>query len=313
MPRNQVPLEDASRRRSLHLDFFWLLLSAVLLYLPAEAQALLAGAVRFTLLRPFLEVQAGVVRVRVLMEETTRIQARMDSLAALVVAQGTVEEENRRLRALLGVSPAMRVGFVPARVVRPGTPGSESVFLLDVGRQHGVSAGDPVVMREGRIGLAGLVREVSRSSAVGIDWSHPDFRASAMTWDGKVFGLVEPVRGTFREEDRLLLNGVPFYERVDPGTLIVTSGLGGVFPRGIPIGTVQELAEEEGGWRKSYWLRPLVQPGSLVHVLVLREDPLARRLLEDLLRADSAVSADTLPPAPMGPAGPEGSPGGGGV
>lgn len=309
MPWKKVPLEDSSSRRLRKLDFLWLLAAVVLLFLPAEAKSPLGGVIRFTLLRPFLEIQGGILRLRALAEETGRLQARMDSLAALLVAQGPVEEENRRLRALLGVSPAGRTEFVPARVIRPGTPGSESVFLLDVGREDGVSPGDPVVMREGRIGLAGLVVQVSRSSGMAIDWSHPDFRASAMTQDGRVFGLVEPVRGTFREEDRLLLNGVPYYEGVDSGTLIVTSGLGGVFPRGIPIGTVEGLAEEEGGWRKSYWLRPLVRPGSLVHVLVLRDDPLARGLLEELARENSAASRDTLSLTPAEPGG-VGAPGG---
>ena len=37
---------------------------------------------------------------------------------------------------------------------------------------------------------------------------------------------------------------IPFHERLEPGTLITTSGLGGVFPRGIPIGEVVELHRE---------------------------------------------------------------------
>jgi len=48
----------------------------------------------------------------------------------------------------------------------------------------------------------------------------------------------------------------------------VTSGLGGVLPRGIPLGRVESLAEADAGWRKSYWLEPFVEPGSVTHVLV---------------------------------------------
>ena len=39
--------------------------------------------------------------------------------------------------------------------------------------------------------------------------------------------------------------------------------------RGIPIGRIDGLAEEQGDWRKSYWLAPVVEPGSATHVLVL--------------------------------------------
>jgi rod shape-determining protein MreC len=154
------------------------------------------------------------------------------------------------------------------------------MFLLDVGSEEGVRAGDPLLMRDGRIGLVGVVREVRRGSAIGLDWSHPDFRASAMTADGDVTGIVEPRRGSFREEDRLLLNATPFYENLEPGTLIVTSGLGGVYPRGIPIGEVVELAEQENRWRKAYWLRPVAEVGSVTHVLVVVGDGVPEGMME---------------------------------
>jgi cell shape-determining protein MreC len=100
-----------------------------------------------------------------------------------------------------------------------------------------------------------------------MDWSHPDFRAGAMLEDGSAYGMVEAVRGVFREDDRLVLNGTPYHENLERGALVLTSGLG-VLPRGIPIGHVDETAEVQGAWRKSYWMRPSVEPASVTHVLV---------------------------------------------
>jgi hypothetical protein len=90
-----------------------------------------------------------------------------------------------------------------------------------------------------------------------------------MSIDGAVYGIVETRRGLFREEDRLLLSGTPYHTLLDPGTEIVTSGIGGVYPRGIPIGRVVEVAESEGGWTTSYWVEPFVSPGDMVQVLVM--------------------------------------------
>jgi rod shape-determining protein MreC len=89
-----------------------------------------------------------------------------------------------------------------------------------------------------------------------------------MLADGGMFGLVENVRGEFREDDRLMLNGTAYHERAAEGSLVVTSGLGGLMPRGIPVGRIDATAEVEGSWRKSYWLRPMVEPGGITHVLV---------------------------------------------
>jgi len=122
---------------------------------------------------------------------------------------------------------------------------------------------------------------------VGMDWTHPDFRASAMLGDGSAYGVVETRRGDFREADRLVLNGTAYYESVPAGMPVLTSGLG-VLPRGIPIGAVDQVAEAEGRWRKSYFLRPMVHPSAVTHVLVAVEGGV--RDLASVWPADSALT-----------------------
>jgi rod shape-determining protein MreC len=181
------------------------------------------------------------------------------------------------------------------------------MFILAVGSREGVREGAPVVSARG---LVGVVQDVGERSARGIDWTHPDFRPSAMLADGSAFGIVENVRGAFREQDRLVLNGIAYHEAVAEGTLVLTSGLGGVYPRGIPIGSVESIAETQGEWLRSYWLRPAVEPGSVTHVLV--ETVSGPRDLLDLWVADSVAaegaSAGGPPPGPP-PVGGAGAPG----
>jgi rod shape-determining protein MreC len=276
------PPEEGRGRRDLPGVVGAVLLSLVLLYLPAGTQARLAEGLRATVLRPFTLIQEGLAQARLRAEDALELQARLDSLGALLATQASLAEENRHLRALLELESRAPGSFVHANLFRPGTAGSESMFLLDVGSDQGVEAGDPVLMRSGRIGLLGVIREVNRDISIGLDWSHPDFRASAMTADGTVFGLVEPRPGAFRGGDRLLLNAIPYYERLEPGTLITTSGLGGVFPRGIPIGEVMDLHQDEGQWKSEYWLNPVVHPGSVTHALIARSDSTLIRLIQVL-------------------------------
>jgi cell shape-determining protein MreC len=44
--------------------------------------------------------------------------------------------------------------------------------------------------------------------------------------------------------------------------------MGGIFPRGVPVGTIEGTADVQGQWLKSYWLKPAVEPASVTHVLV---------------------------------------------
>jgi rod shape-determining protein MreC len=238
----------------------------VLTVLPPPAQQWLAAGLRSTVLAPFVWTQQTLAEARLRATEAGNLQARVDSLTTVLIGRGALSEENRRLRSLLGLQARVGADVIPASVMRAGTPGGEGTFTLDVGLADGVSVNDPVVVAQG---LVGVVREVAETYAIAMDWTHPDFRASAMTDDGQVYGIIEPRHGDFREVDRLLWSGAPFHTDLRRGLGVETSGFGGVYPRGIPLGVIDTLASAEAGWRKSYWLTPAVVPGSVTHVLVV--------------------------------------------
>jgi rod shape-determining protein MreC len=194
---------------------------------------------------------------------------RFDSAVAALSARRTLGEENDRLRELLGLRDRAGVGFVGASALYSGTPGSEGMFMIDVGEDDGVQQGNPVVVAEG---LVGVVREVGSGNSMVMDWTHPDFRVSVMSVDGGTFGLAEPRGGGFRGGDRLLLSA-PYHEPVEPGVAVVTrGGPGALYPRGILVGTVEGPADSDpgdAGWRRSYWISPATNPLNATHVLVI--------------------------------------------
>ncbi|MEK9500590.1 rod shape-determining protein MreC [Gaopeijia maritima] len=273
---------DADARRQGIIAVTFLVLAIALTALPPAGKQVVASALRASVLRPFLGLQELVVSASQRTLDVQQLQARLDSATARLAVRTTLEEENRRLRALLDLAARVETPWRSAQVLRPGTQGSESIFLLNVGSDDGIPPRAPVITREG---LAGVVREVRDDHSIGMDWTHPDFSVSAMSRDGAVYGFVEVRRGLFREEDRLLLTSTPYHTRLESGDEIVTSGIGGVYPRGIPIGRVIELAEEQGGWITSYWVEPYVSPGDVVQVVVL------------LGSADSVADGAVPPPA----------------
>jgi rod shape-determining protein MreC len=254
-----------ARRRDLLMAAAIVLVAFILFALPAAYQRPMRDIVRGSLLMPFLSAQSTLAYRRSTTVDVHELRAQRDSLAALVAAEATLAEENRRLRALIGLRARAGASFVPAEVLRLGLSGAESSFIINVGSAKGVKVDSPVLAPEG---LIGRVVEVKQNSALAIDWTHPDFRASAMTIDGQAYGIVEARRGNYREEDLMALTGAPFHTDLQPGTLIVTSGRGTLFPRGIPLGIILGIEEADTGWRKSYLIRPAARPEAVTHVLV---------------------------------------------
>lgn len=259
----------ARRRREIWVSLSCILLAATLMVLPLPAQQWISTALRASVLSPFIWTQESIRQTRVRAAEISELQARLDSTIAVLASQEPLREENQRLRDLLELRERAGPAFVSASTLRPGTRGSESMFLLDVGSDDGVELDDPVVVADG---LVGIIREVGPRTSLAMDWTHPDFRVSVMTLDGEHYGIVEPRAGAFREEDRLLLNGIPFHTPLTAGMEVVTSGRGTVYPRGVRIGTVLSLAEAEAGWRRAYWILPAVRPASVTHALVITGD-----------------------------------------
>jgi rod shape-determining protein MreC len=254
--------------RNIAIAIALLIVAVFLTFLPQSQQTPIRQALRGTVLQPFIVAQSELTMRTRRTVDVPRLRMERDSLAAVVSAQASLAEENRRLRQLLGLRARAPSRFMPAAVIRVGTRGGESTFLLNVGGEAGLAPASPVIAAGG---LLGVVWEVGPRSAQAIDWTHADFRASAMTADGNAYGIVEPRRGRYREEDQLALVGTPFHVDVRPGTRVVTSGRGGVYPRGILLGTVVGIEDADTGWRKSYLVRPAVRPEEASYVLVAVE------------------------------------------
>jgi rod shape-determining protein MreC len=90
-----------------------------------------------------------------------------------------------------------------------------------------------------------------------------------MAADGSAFGIIQPHVGDGPERLLLELRGVAVRETLKPGTIIRSSGLGGVIPRGIPIGTVLGEARTSEQWSRTYLVRPSVRPPDVTNVMVI--------------------------------------------
>ncbi|MBM3906676.1 MAG: rod shape-determining protein MreC [Gemmatimonadetes bacterium] len=243
------------------------LLSLTALVLPPEPRSTVASALRGTVVVPLaaLQERAEVSRRAVLAYDAAVRVA--DSVRLEASQADVVAAENERLRRLLGLGAALKWGFVPAEALHGRGLGDDYTMTLTVGRDEGVEPFSAVVAPDG---LVGMIERVDARSSVAIVGPHPDFRVSAMSADGSSFGIVYPHLGSGATRFLLELRGVAFRSALRPGTLIVSAGLGGVYPRGIPVGTVLSEINTAEGWARSYLLRPAVRPADATSVMVLQ-------------------------------------------
>ncbi len=263
-----APERFASRRDTIAF-LVCVVLSLAARVAPTFVQERIEEGVRFVSI-PVLWVQQRAELMKTALTTVSRVTSQTDSTAVDALQLLMLSEENEQLRELLQLSRGTPLPHVAAEVLHQVSPLDDFTLLLSAGIDRGVTEMSPVIAPEG---LVGLVRSVGVASSVAVAWTHPDFRASAMTADGTVFGIIEP-RGTAGPHTALMeVRGIPFREDVPIGSQIYTSGrgsrFGGAFPRGIPIGTVRALAEQSAGWSKTYVVQPAVQPGSVSHVIIL--------------------------------------------
>jgi rod shape-determining protein MreC len=263
----------AFTRRDSLLFVVSVLLSLVALGLPPRLREPVAGALRRTVVAPLVGLQQSAQLTREAWQTRAQRQASSDSVVLGAMRATALAEENQHLRQLLGLGRELQWGFVPAEVMR--TPGAAEPYAvtLSAGTRAGVVPFSPIVAPSG---LVGMVRTVDPSMSIGIMFAHPDFRASAMSEDGSAFGIVAAHQGSDPERFLLELRGVAVRNTLAPGTRIVTSGLGGVYPRGIPIGIVLGELKTAEVWERTYLLRPTVTPVDLSSVVILLPQRVAR-------------------------------------
>jgi rod shape-determining protein MreC len=248
-----------------------------------------ATGMRRTFLAPLVLLQERSEKSRrslLLADERTAIK---DSVSMAAMRSAALEGENDRLRKLMGLGARLKFGFVPAEALHGRGIRDETTVILSAGSRAGVSRLSPVIAPEG---LVGVVDQVDPTMSHAMLWTHPDFRVSAMSPDGSAFGIAQAHLTGATGGYLIELRGVPFRATLKPGALIVSSGWGGVWPRGIPVGTVLQEIKTTEGWARTYLLRPAVNPADAYSVMILRRDRLAKGLegaWESVAQADAAA------------------------
>ncbi len=228
-----------------------------------------------------------------------------------------IESENLHFREALVASghlgrvASMRdeveIPMLPAEVVGLDVAPWFRSVLVDRGTSHGIEPGYPVITHEG---VVGVVTAASAHAAKTMLLLDRQSAVDALVQRSRARGVVRGV-GRERLEFEFVVRGADVVE----GDEVVTSGLGGVYPKGLRLGRVAELREAGGRLTRIAVIEPAVDLGQLEQVFVmLRRGPqmdllYRSNLPENDLPGPVAVSAPPPTDAPQ----PEGAPIAGGA
>lgn len=199
-------------------------------------------------------------------EENRALRARLVELAAENARLEEAGLENERLRAALEFRPRVGRSALPAEVVGRRGGLAAPLLVVDRGIADGVRRNHPVVTPAG---IVGRVVEVAANHCWVMPLIHPECKVSALVRRSRVTGIVEHDRA-----GGLALTRVPRLADIGPGDVVVSSGLGGVYPAGWPIGEAVSISEEFGGLLAQVRLQSVVDFSRLEEVFILTDPAL---------------------------------------
>ena len=180
-----------------------------------------------------------------------------------------LRQENQALRKQLGFAETLAFHYISAQVIARDPGNQFSTITVNRGSIHGMKEGMPVIAFQGGLqGLVGRVVLVSLSSSIVQPITDPNSYVAARLQTSRFDGLVAGSQGgsgmlTMSYVKKLAVNEVQY------GELVITSGMGQLFPDGIHIGRVREMTAK--GYEASLELEvePIVDFSRLEYVYII--------------------------------------------
>ncbi len=214
---------------------------------------------------PFRRISQYSLRLSEVTRENQRLQRENIELNANIGRLRQVSAENERLRSLAGFRDDFKLRTTAALVIGRSPTSWQSVATISLGSQDGIKERASVVTDRG---LVGQVVTLTKGTAIV---QMIDDRRSGVAVEVVRTGATGIVEG--RLNGTLRLRFIAGDADIKQGDLVVTSGTGGVYPRGIKVGRVNEISDTAYSLEKEILLRPAVVYRKLSEVLVVTDRP----------------------------------------
>jgi rod shape-determining protein MreC len=217
---------------------------------------------------------AGSIRqLRAAREELMAARARLQEMDQVTREILELRRQNASLKDQLDFANVLPADRIAAEVIARDTDNLFSTLTINKGSRHGVRKGMPVVAWQGDLeGLVGKVVLVGPGSSEVLPLYDPQCMVSARVDTTRDEGLVQ---GEGRDRGTVVMNYVKKIakNKVTYGDLVVTSGLGGLYPKGINIGRIRDIAAPTYQTSLVLQVQPIIDFDRLEYLFLIGPEP----------------------------------------
>jgi rod shape-determining protein MreC len=201
-------------------------------------------------------------------EENKELKTRVEKIASLEAEVQELKKDNKDLREVLDETRTLRdFEPLPATVIGRNPDRWHEMIIIDKGKSNGIKKNMAVVTSSGLIGKIKSVTQFS-STVQLLSAMDPKNRISAVIQgETEVFGFVQ---GFDDKQKLLLVKAIPSGAKIEKGQAVITSGLGGVFPKGLTIGKVVEVKPDQYGLNQTAYIKPGADFYDIENVIVIK-------------------------------------------
>jgi rod shape-determining protein MreC len=214
---------------------------------------------------PFFKVESSIVELVGVRDENRRLRQTLVESSMQISALEEQMRENERLRAVLGFDPPPGYDLVPAKVISVSSDKVPISALVNKGSQDSVRVNQAVINEDGLIGR--IVEVMPDFSTVQL-LTDPANRVAVRVTESRDMGIAK-----YGISEGMYLDNFPIQGRVEPGNTVISSGLGGIYPGGLKVGTVRSVKRPEDAPFCEVKLDPIANFYSLDELFVLRPQP----------------------------------------
>lgn len=197
---------------------------------------------------PFSELKNSIESLKKVAEDNRNLKNTLTEASLQLSSLSEARRENRRLREFLGFEPAENFRVVPVKIVSLGHNQYPIAAVINKGINDSIKINQPVI---NRFGLVGKIKEVMPEFSTVQLLTDPANAVSARIAESRQFGIVR-----YTPDEGMIFDNLPADARINKGDLIISSGLGGIYPSGLTIASVDSVFAVKGEIKKSIWLKP---------------------------------------------------------